>query len=50
LIGAIFLLIVLVSPGGLIGLWEHVLKLFSGRRRGPLDRKPVEVGQPEPSV
>ena len=50
LIGAIFLLIVLVSPGGLIGLWEHVLKLFSGRRRGPLDRKPIELGQAEPSV
>lgn len=50
LIGAIFLVIVLVSPGGLVGLWEQVLKLFSGRRRGPLDRKPIELGQAEPSV
>jgi branched-chain amino acid transport system permease protein len=50
LIGAIFLLIVLVSPGGLVGLWEHVLKLFSGRRRGPPDRNPVGLGQVEPSV
>jgi branched-chain amino acid transport system permease protein len=50
LIGAIFLLIVLVSPGGLVGLWEHILKLFSGRRRGPLDRQPVGLGQAEPSV
>jgi hypothetical protein len=50
LIGAIFLLIVLVSPGGLVGLWEQVLNLFSGRRRGPLDRKPIELGQAEPSV
>jgi branched-chain amino acid transport system permease protein len=50
LIGAIFLVIVLVSPGGLVGLWEHVLKLFSGRRRGPLDRNPVGLGQAEPSV
>ena len=50
LIGAIFLVIVLVSPGGLLGLWEQVLKLFSGRRRGPLDRTPVELGQAEPSV
>jgi branched-chain amino acid transport system permease protein len=50
LIGAIFLVIVLVSPGGLVGLWEQVLKLFSGRRRGPFDRKPVELGQAEPSV
>jgi branched-chain amino acid transport system permease protein len=50
LIGAIFLLIVLVSPGGLVGLWELVLKLFSGRRRGPPDRNPVGLGQAEPSV
>lgn len=50
LIGAIFLVIVLVSPGGLIGLWERVLNLFSGRRRGPRDRNPIELGQAEPSV
>jgi branched-chain amino acid transport system permease protein len=50
LIGAIFLVIVLVSPGGLIGLWERVLNLFSGRRRGPADRNPIELGQAEPSV
>ena len=31
-VGAIFLVIVLVSPGGLIGLWERALILFSGRR------------------
>ncbi|MFN2628541.1 MAG: branched-chain amino acid ABC transporter permease [Gaiellaceae bacterium] len=50
LIGAIFLVIVLVSPGGLVGLWERVLSLFSGRRRGPPDRNPIQVGQAEPSV
>jgi branched-chain amino acid transport system permease protein len=50
LIGAIFLVIVLVSPGGLIGLWERVVNLFSGRRRDPLDRTPIELGQAEPSV
>lgn len=50
LIGAIFLAIVLVSPGGLIGLWERLVNLFSGRRRGPLDRKPVELGHAEPSI
>jgi branched-chain amino acid transport system permease protein len=50
LIGAIFLVIVLVSPGGLIGLWERAVNLFSGRRRGPLDRTPIELGQAEPSV
>lgn len=50
LIGAIFLVIVLVSPGGLMGLWERMLDLFSGRRRGPLDRSPIELGQAGPSV
>jgi branched-chain amino acid transport system permease protein len=34
LIGAIFLVIVLVSPGGLVGLWERVINLVSGPRRG----------------
>ena len=50
LIGAIFLVIVLVSPGGVMGLWERALALFSGRRRNPHDRNPIEVGQAEPSV
>jgi branched-chain amino acid transport system permease protein len=50
LIGAIFLVIVLLSPGGLVGLWERLVTLFSGRRRGPLDRLPVELGRAEPSV
>ena len=50
LIGAIFLVIVLVSPGGLMGLWERVLSIFSGHRRGPLDRTPVGLGQAEPTV
>ena len=50
LIGAIFLVIVVVSPGGLIGLWERFVNLFSGWRRGPSDRMPVELGQAEPSV
>ena len=50
LIGAIFLVIVLVSPGGLIGLWERLLSAFSGRRQDPEDRKPLDLGQAEPSV
>jgi branched-chain amino acid transport system permease protein len=50
LIGAIFLVIVLVSPGGLMGLWERALTIFSGPRRGPRDRTPIDVGQVEPSV
>jgi branched-chain amino acid transport system permease protein len=49
LIGAIFLLIVLVSPGGLVGLWER-LTGASGGRNDPPDRNPIEVGQVEPSV
>jgi len=52
LIGVVFLLIILVSPGGLIGLWERVVALTFGRRRGPTDRdrNPIDVGQVEPSV
>jgi branched-chain amino acid transport system permease protein len=50
LIGAIFLVIVLVSPGGLVGLWERVVNLSSGRRRGPSDRNPIDVPRAEPSV
>jgi branched-chain amino acid transport system permease protein len=50
LIGAIFLVIVLVSPGGLMGLWERALTVFSGGRRGPRDRNPIDVGHAEPSV
>jgi len=52
LMGAIFLLILLVSPGGLVGLWERVVALTFGRHRGPTDRdrNPIDVGQVEPSV
>jgi branched-chain amino acid transport system permease protein len=50
LIGAIFLLIVLVSPGGLMGLWERALSLFSGPRRGPRGRTPIDARHAEPSV
>ena len=35
LIGAIFLVIVLVSPGGLIGLWERAVCASSRARGGP---------------
>jgi branched-chain amino acid transport system permease protein len=44
LIGVIFLVIVLVSPNGLIGAWERLLGLVTGRRRDRLDP------EPEPSV
>jgi branched-chain amino acid transport system permease protein len=52
LIGGIFLLILIVSPGGLVGLWERLVALTFGRRRGPTDRdrNPIDVGQVEPSV
>ena len=50
LIGAIFLVIVLVSPGGFMGPWQRSLSIFSGPRRGPRDRTPIDVGQAEPSV
>ncbi len=50
LIGAIFLVIVLVSPGGLVGLWERVVTFSSGRRREPTDRNPIDLGRAEPSV
>jgi branched-chain amino acid transport system permease protein len=49
LVGAVFLVIVLVSPGGLIGLWERALALTT-RRGGPSGRNPLDVGQAEPSV
>ena len=47
LIGVIFLVIVLVSPKGLIGAWERLLGLFSGSRTDRVD--PVELPA-EPSV
>ncbi|HEV3403223.1 MAG TPA: branched-chain amino acid ABC transporter permease [Gaiellaceae bacterium] len=50
LIGLVFLLIVLLSPSGLIGLWERAVSSLSGPRRGPSDRTPVEVQTAEPGV
>jgi branched-chain amino acid transport system permease protein len=52
LMGAIFLVILLVSPGGLVGLWERIVALASARGGGPTDRgrTPLDVGQVEPSV
>jgi branched-chain amino acid transport system permease protein len=53
LIGLVFLVIILVSPGGLIGIWERVVSFLpGGRRRGPddRDRNPIEVGAAEPSI
>jgi branched-chain amino acid transport system permease protein len=47
LIGAIFLVIVLVSPKGLIGAWERLLGPFSGSTPDRVD--PIELPA-EPSV
>jgi branched-chain amino acid transport system permease protein len=50
-IGLIFLAIVLLSPGGLIGIWERLISL-TGRRRNPTPtaQAPLEPGTVEPSV
>jgi branched-chain amino acid transport system permease protein len=51
LIGAIFLVIVLVSPNGLIGIWERVLVLAGWRRKPtPSAQTPLKPGTVEPSV
>ena len=50
LIGAIFLIIVLVSPGGLIGLWDRFLDVIFARRGGPSDKTPLDIVHPEPST
>jgi branched-chain amino acid transport system permease protein len=50
LIGAIFLVIVLVSPGGLVGLWDRVVETMFGRHRRPTDPNPIDLGQVEPGV
>lgn len=50
LIGAIFLVIVLVSPGGLMGLWERALSLVPGQRRESSDRTAIATERAEPNV
>jgi hypothetical protein len=50
LIGAIFLAIVLVSPGGLMGLWERAVNTMFGRHHDPSDRNPLEAGPIEAGV
>jgi branched-chain amino acid transport system permease protein len=34
IIGLVFLIIVLISPGGLVGIWENARDRLGGRRRG----------------
>jgi branched-chain amino acid transport system permease protein len=50
LIGAVFLVVILVSPGGLVGLWDRLVAALSARRGGPSDRNPLDIGRAEPST
>jgi branched-chain amino acid transport system permease protein len=45
ILGVVFLVIVLLSPGGLMGLWERGRDFFEKRRRGP----PGAVATPSPA-
>jgi branched-chain amino acid transport system permease protein len=46
-IGAIFLVIVLLSPGGLMGIWQSVTD-FAGRRLTPVTEGRSDAAQPHP--
>jgi branched-chain amino acid transport system permease protein len=45
ILGVVFLVIVLLSPGGLVGLWERGREFLGRRRRGP----PGAVATPSPA-
>ena len=45
ILGVVFLVIVLLSPGGLVGLWERGREFLERRRRGP----PGAVATPSPA-
>lgn len=49
-IGAFFLVIVLISPGGLIGLWERLVDTLPGQRRKRRAGNSLEAGTAEPST
>jgi branched-chain amino acid transport system permease protein len=50
IVGLVFLTIVLVSPDGLIGLWERALALARGRNRGSSRDPAVGAGAAEPGA
>jgi branched-chain amino acid transport system permease protein len=49
LIGLVFLAIVLLSPGGLLGIWDRSRHGFRRRDRGGPGSEAAEPGLPEPS-
>ena len=50
-IGLVFLAIVLLSPGGLMGIWERALSAVGRRQEtAPTAQAPLESGTVEPSV
>jgi branched-chain amino acid transport system permease protein len=49
-IGAIFLLIVVVSPDGLMGIWERLSRLLLGGRGTASPRPSTEVHEPAPGA
>ena len=50
IVGLVFLTIVLVSPDGLIGLWERALALARGRNRGSSRDPAVGARAAEPGA
>jgi branched-chain amino acid transport system permease protein len=50
IVGLVFLAIVLVSPDGLIGLWERALALTRGRQPGSSRGRAVEARPAEPGA
>jgi len=49
-IGVIFLLIVVVSPDGLMGMWERLSRSLLGGRRRPTSRASAEAHEPAPGA
>jgi branched-chain amino acid transport system permease protein len=49
-IGVIFLVIVLASPGGLVGIWESIWARRSGARRGPTESSGIPAADVDDEV
>ncbi len=50
IIGLVFLAVVVLSPGGLMGIWERVANARLGRRGGGTPELPVDAQQPAPGA